>query len=159
MAGLEEGPLPQLDSAPGGHDHNRCQPGEGETHQRSDEGQANIPLPQYRGGLRLLDPRFVVKRDSGERQQDHGLRDQSDAAGSEHVSAFMGSHTSQDDGRQRQVTRSVGGALTDGVVRPENKHGQDEEGKVDADVDAEQTSYRNGPATHKAWLLLFYMDG
>src|ERR1700674_1218083 len=49
-------------------------------------------------------------RDSSERQQDNGFRNQAETAGGKHVSAFVGTHTGQNDGGERQVVRPVGRA-------------------------------------------------
>ena len=67
------------------------------------------------------------------------------------MTAFMGRYTSENDADQRQVARSVGGSLMGVVLRPEDKHGQEEEREVDADIHAKQTSHRDGPASHSAF--------
>src|SRR6202021_1630062 len=75
------------------------------------------------------------------------------------MSGLVGSYASENNAGERHIAGSVRGALMGGVLRPEDKHRQDKKREVNADIDAEQTSNRNGPAWHKASLHLFYMDG
>lgn len=103
--------------------------------------------------------RFVENSYPAERQKNHRLGNQPGAPGYEHVCHFVRRNAGQHDSHQRQVPWSVGRAVTV-VFRPENEHGQNQEGQVKPNLDSEQASNVNGETSHEVWLLqLFYMVG
>lgn len=74
------------------------------------------------------------------------------------MSALVRGDASQNNGGEAEIARSIGRSAMRSVVRPKHKHGQDDERQMQTDIHAKKTSDRNRPASHKASLLLFYMD-
>ena len=93
--------------------------------------------------------RFFIERDAGDRQQDDCFRNHAHAARSQHVSAFVRAHAGEDNSAECKITWSVCRSLVRRIVCPEDKHGQDEERQMEADIHAKQASNRDGPASHK----------
>ena len=105
---MQERPLPQSLPRPEALTTPAARAGQREVHQRADQGEANLALPEQSCRLRLFDARFVVERDAGERQQDHRFRNHAEAARGQHVSALVRADAGQNDADQGQIARSVG---------------------------------------------------
>ena len=64
---------------------------------------------------------FIENGDAAERQKNHGLGNQSSAAGDQHVPDFVGRDAGQHNPNQRKVARPVGRGCTVYSVQKTNK--------------------------------------
>src|SRR5208282_5643436 len=153
---VEEWAGGQRNARHSGEQNERGQTGNEKIYQRPGNRDADVTLP---GVDRIWNGvRFVEDGDSADRQQNDGLRRNARTARYQSVTQLVQDHTAEKNTDQAEDPKSCGRILSRSFGAKQEEQ-QKREGPVNANLDSEETSDRDGPTAHRhAYQYSIYLD-
>jgi hypothetical protein len=102
--------------------------------------------------------RFIEDGDSADGEQDDTLRRNARPARHQRMTQFVQDYAAENDADQSEAAQRSAGILRRSFGTPHEDQ-QKQEGQVNADLDSENTSQRDGPTAHRqAYQYSIYLD-